>query len=41
LFRDTADEIGGTQLTGAPPIVGAQPTQEQQHAMMEDFHDLT
>jgi hypothetical protein len=36
-FRDTADEIGGTQLTGAPLVT--QPTHEQQRAMMEDFHD--
>jgi hypothetical protein len=39
LFRDTVDEIGGTQLTGAPPV-GTQPTQEQQHTMMADFHDM-
>jgi hypothetical protein len=37
LLGDTADEIGGTQVTGAPPVT--QPTQEQQRAMMEDFHD--
>jgi hypothetical protein len=36
LLGGTADEIGGTQLSGAPPVT--QPTQEQQHAMMEDFH---
>jgi hypothetical protein len=39
LFRNTVDEIGGTQLTGAPPV-GTQPTQEQQHTMMADFHDM-
>jgi hypothetical protein len=40
LFHGTADEIGGTgtHLTGAPPV-GTQPTQEQQRAMMEDFHN--
>jgi hypothetical protein len=39
LLGDSANEIGGTQLSGAPPVT--QPTQEQQHAMMEDFHDST
>jgi hypothetical protein len=38
LLGHTADEIGGTQLTGAPPVT--QPTQEQKRTMMEDFHDL-
>jgi hypothetical protein len=37
LFGGSGDEIGGTQLSGAPPVT--QPMQEQQHAMMEDFHD--
>jgi hypothetical protein len=38
LFRDTANEIDGTQLAGAP-LVGTQQTQEQQHTITEDFHD--
>jgi hypothetical protein len=37
LLGGTADEIGGTQLSGAPHVT--QPTREQQRAMMEDFHD--
>jgi hypothetical protein len=37
LFHDTVDEIGGTQLTGAPPVTRL--TQEHQCTMMEDFHD--
>jgi hypothetical protein len=40
LLCDTADEIGGTQLTGAPPVTqSTQQAQKQQHAMMVDFHD--
>jgi hypothetical protein len=39
LLGGTADKIAGTQLSGAPPVT--QSTQEQQHAMMEDFHDST
>jgi hypothetical protein len=35
--RDAADEIGATQLTGAP-LVGTKPTQEQHAAMMADFN---
>jgi hypothetical protein len=37
LLGGAADEISGTQLSGAPPVT--QPTQKQQRAMMEDFHD--
>jgi hypothetical protein len=39
LLGGNADDIGGTQLTRAPPVT--QLTQEQQHTMMEDFHDST
>jgi hypothetical protein len=37
LLGGTANEIGDTQLSGAPPVT--QPTQKQHRAMMEDFHD--
>jgi hypothetical protein len=37
LLGGTADEISGTQLSVAPPVI--QPTQEYRRAMMEDFHD--
>jgi hypothetical protein len=37
LLGGSADEIGGTQLSGAPPVT--QPMQEKPRAMMEDFHD--
>jgi hypothetical protein len=40
LLGGTADEIGGTQLTGASPVTQLmQQTQEQHHMMMADFHD--
>jgi hypothetical protein len=40
LLGGTADEIGGTRLTGAPPVTQPmQQTQEQQRARMEGFHD--
>jgi hypothetical protein len=41
LLGGTADEIGGTQLTGAQLVTQPmQQMQEQERAMMEDFHDL-
>jgi hypothetical protein len=39
-FCDATDEIGATQLTGAP-LIGAEPTQEQHATMREDFNDTT
>jgi hypothetical protein len=42
LLGGSADEIGGTQLSRAPPVTQpTQPMQEEQRVMMEDFHDST
>jgi hypothetical protein len=40
LLGGTTDEIGGTQLTGAPLVTRpTQQMQEHRRVMMEDFHD--